>query len=101
MRKVKQDGGICYHVNILHALVSVYIEIEKEIYQVTVKFQKPPPPPPQTGNAKNPPLNRPSNCRLKHSIYSNGSPWLDEVLLTYSQRYKIKRCIICFIVALT
>ena len=61
MRKVKQDGGICYHVNILHALVSVYIEIEKEIYKVTVKFRKSPPPP-QTGNAKNPPLNRPSNC---------------------------------------
>ena len=40
MRKVKQDGGICYHVNILHALVSVYIEIETEIYKVTVKFRK-------------------------------------------------------------
>lgn len=34
MRKVKQDGGIRYHVNILHALVSVLIEIETEIYKV-------------------------------------------------------------------
>ena len=33
MRKVKQDGGILYHVNILHALVSGLIEIETEIYK--------------------------------------------------------------------
>ena len=25
MRKVRQDGGICYHVNVLHAMVSTYI----------------------------------------------------------------------------
>ena len=37
MRKVKQDGGIRYHVNILHALVSVFIEIETEIYKVISK----------------------------------------------------------------
>ena len=33
MCKVKQDGGILYHVNILHALVSGLIEIETEIYK--------------------------------------------------------------------
>ena len=37
MRKVKQDGGIRYHVNILHALVSGLIEIETEIYKVISK----------------------------------------------------------------
>lgn len=40
MRKVKQDGGIRYHVNILHALVSVLIEIETEIYKVISNSQK-------------------------------------------------------------
>ena len=34
---MKQDGGIRYHVNILHALVSVFIEIETEIYKVISK----------------------------------------------------------------
>ena len=37
MRNVKQDGGIRYHVNILHALVSGLIEIETEIYKVISK----------------------------------------------------------------
>ena len=37
MRKVKQDGGIRYHVNILHVLVSGLIEIETEIYKVVSK----------------------------------------------------------------
>ena len=37
MRKVKQDGGILYHVNILHALVNGLIEIETEIYKVISK----------------------------------------------------------------
>ena len=37
MRKVKQDGGIRYHENILHALVSGLIEIETEIYEVISK----------------------------------------------------------------
>ena len=31
MRKVKQNGGIRYHVNILHALVSFLKEIETDI----------------------------------------------------------------------
>ena len=37
MRKVKQNGGIRYHQNILHALVSGLIEIETEIYKVISK----------------------------------------------------------------
>ena len=37
MRNVKQVGGIRYHENILHALVSVFIEIETEIYKVISK----------------------------------------------------------------
>ena len=37
MRKMKQDGGILYHLNILHALVSGLIEIETEIYKVISK----------------------------------------------------------------
>lgn len=37
MRNVKQDGGIRYHVNIFHALVRVFMEIETKIYKVISK----------------------------------------------------------------